>query len=318
VREVDRALVDLVESGASVATVASAVDGARREFDRLERHVTDRETPVVEAVERAETDLETAEAEVERDRLPFADRLSEVVVDGRTDATPGTRDLRRELRQVRDRLHDCEFDAAEREAASVADAADRLVVFVEFAGAVWAAVDTRADGSSVPEELDEDLVSVLAAAVERADEDVAVAHDDGRLAFEYADVSPEPETTAEAGADTDEEPDAATGAGQETEQVRQPEAVVDEVLYVLRELSTAAERGETFLQYNLDDLPSSMATADVLVNTRRFVERQTDLFDRVELQSPEPPGFFELTAAADTDVDTALSTARERFRDRHV
>jgi hypothetical protein len=94
--------------------------------------------------------------------------------------------------------------------------------------------------------------------------------------------------------------------------------VVDEVLYVLRELSTAAERGETFLQYNLDDLPSSMATADVLVNTRRFVERQTDLFDRVELQSPEPPGFFELTAAADTDVDTALSTARERFRDRHV
>ena len=320
VREVDRALIDLIESDASVATVASAVDGAHREFDRLERHVADRETPVVETIRQAESDLETAESEVERDRLPFADRLSEVVVDGRTEATPGTRELRRELRRVRDRLHDCEFDTAGREADTVATSADRLVVFVEFAGAVWSAVDTRASGSNVPEELDDDLVSVLATAVERADEAVAVAHEDDRLSFEYADVTPDAEST-EASDETDEtdatDPTDADG-GSETDNVQQPEAVVDEVLYVLRELSTAAERGETFLQYNLDDLPSSMATADVLVNTRRFVDRQTDLFGRVDLQSPEPPGFFELTAADDTDVETALSTARERFRDRYV
>jgi hypothetical protein len=314
VRELDRALVELVESDASVATVSAAVDDARRALDRIERHVADREEPVVAAVETAAADLDTVESELDRDRLPFTDRLREIAVAGRTDATRGTRELRRELRRVRELLHDCEFDTARREAETVGEAADRLVVFVEFASSVWSAVDTRASGANVPAELTDDLVSLLAAAVERAEEAVAVGHDDGRLVFEYADVTPEPAT------DNDEEAEPASEpvTSEETETVAQADAVVDEVLYVLRELSTAAERGDTFLQYNLEELPSSMANPDVLVNLRRFVERQTDLFDRVDLQSPEPPGFLELTAVDDTDVEEAVTTTRERFRDRHV
>jgi len=128
-------------------------------------------------------------------------------------------------------------------------------------------------------------------------------------------VPPEPTTD-----DGEDEESAAADptAGEETETVAQPDAVVDEVLYVLRELSTAAERGDTFLQYSLEELPSSMANPDVLVNLRRFAERQTDLFDRVDLQSPEPPGFLELTADGDTDVEEAVTTTRERFRERHI
>ncbi len=310
VRDLERELVAVIESDASVATVSDAVADARRGLDRIERHVTDREEPVVAAVETTESDLDTVESELDRDRLPFTDRLREVAVDGRTDAARGTRELRRELRRVRDLLHDCEFDTARRDAEAVGEAADRLVVFVEFAGSVWSTVDSRGSGANVPRELSDGLVNVLAQAVERADEGVAVGHDADRLAFEYADVTPEPT------ADEETEPDPDPTADDET--IAQPDTVVDEVLYVLRELSTAAERGDTFLQYSLDELPDSMANPDVLVNLRRFTERQTDLFDRVELQSPEPPGFLELTAAADTDVGEAVATARDRFRDRHT
>ncbi len=314
VRELDRTLVEVVESDASVGTVAAAVDDARQALDRIERHVADREEPVVTAVETAESDLDTVASELDRDRLPFTDRLREIAVAGRTDATRGTRELQRELRRVRDLLHDCEFDTASREAATVGEAADRLVVFVEFAGSVWSAVDARASGANVPAELTDDLVRSLAEAVERADEAVAVGHDDDRLVFEYADATTEPTAAEEDVAESAS--DSTTATNEET--VAQADAVIDEVLYVLRELSATAESGDTFLQYNLEDLPSSMANPDVLVNLRRFAERQTDLFDRVDLQSPEPPGFLELTAAGDTNIEEAVATTRERFRDRHV
>lgn len=314
VRELDRTLVEVVESDASVGTVAAAVDDARQALDRIERHVADREEPVVTAVETAESDLDTVASELDRDRLPFTDRLREIAVAGRTDATRGTRELQRELRRVRDLLHDCEFDTASREAATVGEAADRLVVFVEFAGSVWSAVDARASGANVPAELTDDLVRSLAEAVERADEAVAVGHDDDRLVFEYADATTEPTAAEEDEAESAS--DSTTATNEET--VAQADAVIDEVLYVLRELSATAESGDTFLQYNLEDLPSSMANPDVLVNLRRFAERQTDLFDRVDLQSPEPPGFLELTAAGDTNIEEAVATTRERFRDRHV
>lgn len=315
IRELDRTLVEVVESDASVGTVAAAVDDARQALDRIERHVADREEPVVTAVETAESDLDTVASELDRDRLPFTDRLREIAVAGRTDATRGTRELQRELRRVRDLLHDCEFDTASREAATVGEAADRLVVFVEFAGSVWSAVDARASGANVPAELTDNLVRSLAEAVERADEAVAVGHDDDdRLVFEYADATTEPTAAEEDEAESAS--DSTTATNEET--VAQADAVIDEVLYVLRELSATAESGDTFLQYNLEDLPSSMANPDVLVNLRRFAERQTDLFDRVDLQSPEPPGFLELTAAGDTNIEEAVATTRERFRDRHV
>jgi len=56
----------------------------------------------------------------------------------------------------------------------------------------------------------------------------------------------------------------------------------------------------------------------VLVNVERFAGRQSDLFESVDLQSPEPPGFIEFTPADGESIERSMSTARERFREKYT
>lgn len=316
VNHLGETLTDAARGDTEVGTLAEAVAAAGEAFDRLESYLDRREQPVATAVEDATDHLSTAESRLEDDRLRFAERLREVVVDGQTEAATGSRELRRQIEEVKRTLNDCQFDEARRDAERVAEAADTLAVAVEFATTLSSTVDSG--GSlSVPAELSTELVETVATAAERGAGDVRLSVADGRVEVTRLD-EPDTDADADATADDDTADDTTTATGGDSVESAVPtDEVVDEVLYVLRELETAADDDDV-LQYNLEDLPEVVAVPDVLVNVRRFVRRQSDLFSRVDLQSPEPPGWLELTAADDTTVAAAVDTATERFRDQYT
>ena len=302
----------------SLGTVAEAVESADRAIERTERYVDDRASETLSAIETAEDNCSTVESQVRDRRLTITDRLEAIVIDGRTEAVAGVSDVRDDLQRARDRLHACDFDDAARIAREAADTSDQLVLIAEFAGVVSSAADGGRQSVSVPADLPTGVGDALANAAERAHQGVTVTVRDGTLQFDHP-------TTTDRDTDDADEPEQ-TGGGSVAEQTTQTteretvapmESVVDEVLYVLGEFVEKASPEETVLQYSLSELPESMATRDVLINVRRFAQRQSDLLEDVTLQSPEPPGFVEFTAN-DTDIDRALEQTRERFRERYT
>lgn len=306
----------LVTDGESFSVVADAITAVEQERERVEAFLDREETPIRESVDTATDDMAAAEAELDRRDTPFQSRLEEVVIDGRSDVIEGTKDLRREIEAAKRSLHSCDFDTARERVESVVAASDSLVVTVEFGTTLSTAIENQSGSLSRPAELSTELLDVLTEAVEREYDGVTATVTSDAVEFSYPDQ--QPEETAQTDTDDEEDDETPVETARGTETVAATDEVVDEVLFVLRELAGETDGSETVFQYNLDDLPSSMARPDVLVNVRRFTERQTDLFDTVTLQSPEPPGFVEFTPADGTVVGEALEETRERFRERYA
>lgn len=306
----------LVTDGESFSVVADAVTAVEQEQERLEAFLDREETPITDGVDTATDDMAAAEAELDRRNTPFQSRLEEIVIDGRSDAIRGTKDLRREIETVKQSLHDCDFATARERVESIVEASDSLVVAVEFGTTLSTAVENQSGSLTRPTELSSELLDVLTTAVEQEYDGVTATVTSDAVEFSYPEQPSE--ETSEADTDDEEAEAMSVETGRGTETVAATDEVVDEVLFVLRELAGETDGADTVFQYNLDDLPSSMARPDVLVNVRRFTERQTDLFDTVTLQSPEPPGFVEFTPADGTVVGEALEETRERFRERYA
>ena len=302
---------------AQITTLGETAERVERELGRIRSYLDREEQRTREAIETTEENLTTVERRLDDDRLTFDDRLDAILREGRTEASPGITGIRRQVEDAKRSLHDCDFESAARTAQRAADDSSTLTLVVEFAGGLSSAVAGGRESVGVPDGAPDDVVDSLASAAETAHEGVQISRTGGRLQIQQpgtadATVSepeePEPDTTSE----TSE-----TGGGPTTS-VAPAESVVDEVLYVLRELASESDADDRFFQYSLESLPDSLATPDVLVNVRRVTQRQSDLFDDVTLQSPEPPGFIEFTAADDTNVHDALETTHQRFRDQYT
>ncbi|WP_199243379.1 hypothetical protein [Halopenitus persicus] len=99
---------------------------------------------------------------------------------------------------------------------------------------------------------------------------------------------------------------------------KRPEEVLDAALYFLRELEEHARSTDgARVQYQIADLPPTIADPDMLTNVERFLRNQSDLMSEVNLQDPEPPAFFEVVVADERQATTAIRTARERFTERY-
>ncbi len=295
-----------VASEKPVSKIAAAADRIDQELERISSYLDREETRTREAVETAEENLSNVQRRLSDDRLTFGDRLTAIVEDGRTDATPGVAGIRRQIEDAKRDLHECDFEAAARTAEKAADESGTLTLVAEFAGGLSSAVDGRRESVGVPDGVPDDVADALASAAEAVHDGVTVERAGGRL-----EISRQSTTEPDDPEPTEPEP---SNTGQT---VAPAEDVVDEVLYVLRELSEQAD-DDRFFQYSTESLPASVATADVLVNVRRFSQRQTDLFDEVTLQSPEPPGFVEFTADDATTAGDALAETHQRFRDQYT
>ncbi|WP_435129015.1 hypothetical protein [Halobaculum sp. D14] len=340
-------LVALADESDTYAEVAAAVDAVDQHRSDLRTYVDEHESAVADAVERAEQQASTAESQVDSLDVPFADRVADVFVDGRDADAGGVRSVRTGVEEAKEALHDCRFEEAEDRAEEAATLAARLVSAVEFVGSLRASIDNRHESVSVPSGVADEYVETLLPAIQAGYDDVSVTYDDAAraLRFDYPAASastPTRSTDSDAGsgdaaddADSARSTDSSSSSSSSAsaspstsstpgsspssrERVPPPEEVVDEVLYALRDFQRDVDDDGDVVQYNVEALPESVATRPVLVNLERFASRQSDLFDAVDLQSPEPPGFIEFTTADGVSASRALERTHQRFREKYT
>lgn len=158
---VDEALLERIERGADIETIAAAVADVEEHLERVNEHVAEREASFAEIAEAAESDVETVRDKVGEFDGAVGDRLEELAVEGRREDEPGVADVEDRLEEGRDALHDCRFDEAERAAEAAAADAAALVTLVEFAWSVVGTVDHGGDRVSLPRGVDPALVEEL-------------------------------------------------------------------------------------------------------------------------------------------------------------
>ncbi|NHN57464.1 MULTISPECIES: hypothetical protein [Halorussus] len=323
VDRVDEAFLDRLDRGVDLQTVAAGVEQVDNHVARVEAHLAEREAAFAETAEAAESDLDAVEEKVERFDGRIADRLRELVVEGRHDDLPSVRAVRRDLDAAKDALHDCRFDDAERRAESAAADAGELVTLAEFVWSVVGTVDHGGERVSLPAGVDGAIVAELRPAFER-DHDVELRVEAGAVRLTY------PDAAAVAGGESgraasdpapDPEPES-DESGREGDDDRgdraRPEEVIDSVLFVLRELKNAGrETDADRAELQTDGLPESVASPAVLTQLERFGRRQTDVVERLDVQEGAPPGFVELVPKEGTSTDRAIDAIHERYQEQY-
>lgn len=309
---IDEAFIERIDEGVELQTVADALGEVDDHVGRIESYVTDREAAFAEKADDAESALETVEAKVDRFDGRVADRLSELVLDGRHEELPSVRTVRDHLDEGRDALHDCRFDEAERTAEDAVADASELVTFVEFLWSVVGTVEHGGERVSLPNRVDPSAVEDLGPAFER-EHGVEVRVADDAVHLTYSDTAVE----------TDGEPDAERRTKRERKsdgraESARPEEIIDSVLFVFRELKAAGrETGNDRAELQTDNLPDSVVTPAVLTQIERFGQRQTDALESIEVQENAPPGFVEIVPKDGMTVERAMDALHERYREQY-
>jgi hypothetical protein len=332
VEDLGDVLARRLETGDSLSTIAAAMSAATDHCDRVESFVTEQEADVADRIEDVNGRLDTVENQV--DRLPggVRDRVRDVLVENRDDAIDGAATIRREVRDAKSALHDCQFDEADRLVDEAEAQSRALVTAAEFLRSLDGRIDHGGSAVDVPRAVDESMVRAVAPAF-ASHYDTEVTVTDGRVKIGQGQGPQGTDSSTDAELDTDAvDPEVGSGeAGSEDPETavvdesasdepaeKRPEEVLDSALYFLRELEEHGQQADDQrVQFQTDDLPPGIATPSTLSNVERFLAHQSDLFEEVTLQSTEPPAFLEVVVADEVRPGSALRTARERFIERY-
>ncbi|WP_144922442.1 hypothetical protein [Halorubrum salsamenti] len=315
-----------------VARVVAAVNDHCRD---VESHVRRREESYLDERREAERTLADIREMTDRFDGVFADRVREFVVDGRHEALPGVVDIERRLDAADRSLHACAFDDADRAVRDAERTGDDLLMAVDFLGGVTGTIDHGSGRVGVPDgvadEFVADLVPILdrqyAVGVELDGDELVVtggpsrSGDRGPSRSGGEGSSRSGEKVSSPGREASGvSSSAGSASGTEREETGDreqltPDAVADEILFVLRELDGRGGNGAVECQ--TERLPDAVGRREVLEPLTTFCRRQTDLVASVTLQENAPPGFFEIEFSGGTTVSAGLDALRERFTERH-
>lgn len=293
----------------------------------VESYIRRREEPYLDTRAEIEQTLSDVRQLVDRFDGPLGERVTTLVVDGRHQSLDSVADIERRLDAADQSLHACAFDDAMRRLRQTRDAVDELLLIVDFLGGVTGTVDHGSGRIAVPADVPIDLITDLVPILEQQyDIDIEV---DGETLLisdrEAAQVTPKTNSPSSV---TDERFDRTPSTSQsdrsantssaETQSSREqfaPDAVTDEILFVLREFDR--EKDGDIVEWQTEQLPDSVARPEVLEPLATFCRRQTDVVETITLQEGAPPGFLEIEFRDGTTVSSGLNTLRDRFADRH-
>ncbi|EMA58447.1 coiled-coil protein [Halorubrum distributum JCM 13561] len=323
-------------SGRDLHEAARIVTAVHEHCQEIESHIRRREGSYLETRREAERTLEDIRGMTNRFDGTLADRVREFVVDGRHEALLGVRDIERRIDTADRSLHACAFDDADRAVRNAERAGDDLLMAVDFLGGVTGTIDHGSGRIEVPEGVDDAFVADLVPILERqytvgvefdGDEIVVTGGESSQSGGRGSAPSGGGGGSRPGGRRSGSKPEASGspslgdstgGSRRERSSGREqltPDAVADEILFVLRELDDRGGNGAVECQTEL--LPDAVARREVLEPLATFCRRQTDLVASVTLQENAPPGFFEIEFTERTTASTGLNSLRKRFTERH-
>lgn len=323
-------------AGQDLHEAARTVAAVHEHCQEIESHIRRREGSYLETRREAERTLEDIREMTDRFDGTLADRVREFVVDGRHEALLGVRDIERRIDTADQSLHACAFDDADRAIRDAERAGDDLLMVVDFLGGVTGTVDHGSGRVEVPERVDDAFVADLVPLLEQqytvgveldGDEVVATGGESSQSEGRGSARSGDGDGSHPGGSGSGSEPEASgsPSSGDSTGESRRersgapeqftPDAVADEILFVLREFNDRNGNGAVECQTEL--LPDAVARREVLEPLATFCRRQTDLVASVTLQENAPPGFFEIEFTEGTTASAGLNSLRKRFTERH-
>ena len=304
-------------------TIAAVHDHCRE----INSYIRRREESYLKKRRKAERTLADIREMTDRFDGALADRVREFVVDGRHEALPGVRDVERRLDAADRSLHACAFDDADRAVRDADQAGENLLMAVDFLGGVIGTIEHGSGRVSIPDgvanEFVADLVPILeqqyTAGGELDGEEIIITGGSSRTDSEGSTHLGGMESSSGLEmSSSSSSAGSASGTGRDEGGGREqltPDAVADEILFVLRELD--GRGGSDPVEYQTEQLPDAVARREVLELLVTFCRRQTDLVASVTLQENAPPGFFEIEFCEGTTASAGLDTLRERFSERH-
>lgn len=296
-------LVEAVETD-GLPSVASAIEGCQEHLSEAQSVIEQREETVAERLDATDRTLDVARGHVESLDGNARERLTEFLFEGRTpetvDSVPTVPDIRDKQERAKDRLHQGNFDEARRIADEASTAAEHIEEIAEFfADSVGATIDYGSGSIPIPPTVGTELVAQLRVPFEGTyGVEYAVDGDTLRLS-----------STDDVGTTTTQ---------QETrERVQQTEnesVQADDVLYVLRELKSAAAATsvEGSVELQTEQLPEKFVQSDILHEVKSFAERQSDVTG-VSVPDDAPPGFLSIEVSDSISPQRAMTTLQEQY-----
>ncbi|MFC4540382.1 type II CAAX prenyl endopeptidase Rce1 family protein [Halosolutus amylolyticus] len=319
--DAEQAVQDRLENGTlrEAAMAAEAVDEHREE---ITNHVCRNERQIVELRREVTATLTDVRELVERLDGALADRVDDFVLAGRHDEFEGIAEIERDISDATYLLHRCSFNDSQRELRDAAEAADDLLVTVDFLGGLVGTIEHGSGTVELPDAVPKALVSDLTPIIERQyDVDAKVTGTAIAINDRNTPDTEDSHSTSRTGSRRTEEGSAAgdvtagTTASMGSRSGVATGDVADEILFVLRELDGGTN--SEAVQYQTERLPNSVARSDILEELVVFCRRQTDIVAAIDLQEGAPPGFLEIEFTDRTAAQSGLETLRNRFLDRH-
>jgi len=286
-----------------LASVAAAIERSGAHLSQARSVIDEHESAVATRLDEVDDILEIARDHIDGLDGEARERLHEFLFEGRTpeavDAVQTVVKVREQQDEAKGLLHRAQFEDAERAADEAVTKAQQIEEIAEFfADSVGSTIEYGSGSIPVPPTVGTGLVSQLRVPFERS------------YAIEY-----------EVDGDTLNITAADDGATTQTQESRElvnntddDDVQADDVLYVLRELKSAAANSdvEGTVELQTEQLPEKFIRSDVLREIKRFAQRQSDVTG-VTVPADPPPGFLSIEVSDSVSPQRAMTELQDRY-----
>lgn len=305
--ELGTRLADALESGTPLPDVAREIDRANSHIEEMTDEIRRQEATFDDHVSEIETALSDADGALSRIDPTLGERLEEMLFEKRfgddDPPFPTAIDVRTQVEDAKEALHDCRFERALRavdESASDADQIKQIVLF--FTDSVVPTIEYGSGSIPIPADVGSTIIEKLQPEMQKV-YDAGYTIQNGTLHVESTETSA-PSSAAES---TEESQQSRSGGGPPPE----------DVLYLLRELrrvaSESESRGTATLQ--LGEYPEKFSDSELTAELAAFCSRQSNIME-VEVPDTEP-GYIEVTVTPEESVSRVLKRLCDRYREQY-
>lgn len=314
VGELERHVRDWIDDeGISIRDIAFAIETIDEHRSDIESHVREREEKFAHILEEIESDLESVRTVTAELEGTVGERTRMLAVENRHSEFDGVGTIEHEIAEAKSDLHACAFNEATQRLRDLRSESEALLTAVDFLRSLLGGIEHGQQSARIPNAIAKQLYVELDLLLEQQ-YGVTLSVEDERILIEDTeDDTCQPGGPESSPAGT---PNHQGGSGRSAPGTVKPGELTDEILYTLRELKRERS-GENVVEYQTENLPSSIADPGVLEALVRFCRRQSDIVDQVTLQENAPPGFLEIRFADGTTVADGIDELISRFLDRY-
>jgi hypothetical protein len=314
IRELERQVQDWIDDAEiSVREIAFAVKSIDEHRSDIERHIEKREEKFDQILQEINSYLQSVRTVSTELDGTVGERARMLVVENRHSEFDGVGAIENGIVEAKSDLHECAFTEATHQLRELRSEAEGLLTAIEFHRSLVGGIEHGQQSARIPNQIAKQLYLELEPLLEQQ-YDVTLSLKDERVLIEGAEGASRSSGTTDIR--SGEEPDTGKSSRGPAVDAVEPEDIIDESIYTLRDLKRERS-ADNVVEYQTEKLPEGVADPGVLKTLVVFCRRQSDIVEEVTLQENAPPGFLELRFTGGTTVADGIDELVNRFLDRY-